>query len=265
MPARLDGKVCVITGGTQGIGEAAARLFASQGAKAIVVSGRSADRGEALAAAISDSGTPTSFAAGELASVDDCRRVVATAVELHGRVDVLVNAGGSTDRGTVANTTPDSWDMLFDVNVRAPFFLLQAAADDMRRRGATGSVVNVVSQVAHVGWPDLIGYAASKGALANLTRTTAVALAGDGIRVNGLLIGWSNTPGEHAIRQRFYGDSDGSWLEEAGRSQPRGRLLEPDEIALAIAFLASDESGLMTGSLVDYDQTVFGLAANPAG
>jgi NAD(P)-dependent dehydrogenase (short-subunit alcohol dehydrogenase family) len=92
----------------------------------------------------------------------------------------------------------------------------------------------------------------------------AAALAPERIRVNGLNIGWSNTPGEHAVRRAFHGDTDGSWLEAAAPAQPFGRLIEIDETARAVAFIASDESGLMTGSVIDFDQSVFGLAARPA-
>ena len=127
----------------------------------------------------------------------------------------------------------------------------------MRRRRIEGTIVNVITVSSHGGAPYLVAYATSKGALATLTRNTANALLRDRIRVNGLNIGWMNTPGEDLTQKRFH-DAPDDWLERAARNQPFGRLLEPDEVARAIAFLASDESGLMTGSVVEFDQTIVG-------
>ena len=141
--------------------------------------------------------------------------------------------------------------------MRAPFLLLQHADEIMRREGIEGTVVNVITVSSHGGAPYLVAYASSKGALATLTRNTANALLPDRIRVNGLNIGWMSTPGEDLTQKRFH-DAPDDWLERAARNQPFGRLLEPEEVARAIAFLASAESGLMTGSVVDFDQTVIG-------
>jgi len=127
----------------------------------------------------------------------------------------------------------------------------------MRKTKTEGTIVNVISVSSHGGAPYLVPYAASKGALATLTRNTANALLTDRIRVNGLNIGWMNTPGEHATQRRFH-DAPDDWLERAAERQPFGRLLEPTEVARAIAFLASDESGMMTGSVIDFDQIVVG-------
>jgi NAD(P)-dependent dehydrogenase (short-subunit alcohol dehydrogenase family) len=257
------GKVALVSGASQGIGEGVARLLARRGAAGIVITGRNEERGEAVAASISEA-APTVFVRAELTDLDDCHRAVETTLERFDRIDVLVNSGGSTHRGGLDDTTPEIWDMLFDVNVRAPFFMIKWVVEAMRARSIEGSIVNIISQVSHVSWPDLVPYGASKGAMVNLTRTLAAVLAHDRIRINGLNIGWTNTPGEHEVRRRFYGDTDGSWLEAAGASQPFGRLLEIEEVARAVAFLASSESGIMTGSVVDYDQTVFGMSANPA-
>jgi hypothetical protein len=261
----LDGKVAVITGATQGIGEGAARLFAARGAAGLVITGRDAERGEDVAASITAAGCPTAFVRAELGRVEDLPPIIDTAVERFGRIDVLINSGGSTHRGTLEDTTPDVWDMLFDVNVRAPFFLIQHAVRAMREQRVEGAIVNIISQASHISWPDLIGYGASKGAMVNLTRTLAVVLARERIRVNGLNIGWTHTPGEDAVRKRFYGDTDGSWIQAASAGQPFGRLIRIEEVARALAYLASSESGIMTGSIVDFDQTVFGMSANPAG
>ena len=180
----------------------------------------------------------------------------------HDYTDVLVNAAALTDRGTILDTTPELFDRMFAVNVRAPFFLMQDAAKIMRRTGRGGTIVNILSTSAYGGQPFLTPYSASKGALAILTRNVAYALMRDRIRVNGLNIGWMDTPGEHAIQKRAHGAEEG-WLARAEAQMPTGRLLKPLEVARAIAFLASDESGMMTGALVDFDQSVQGAGDPP--
>jgi NAD(P)-dependent dehydrogenase (short-subunit alcohol dehydrogenase family) len=261
----LDGKVAVITGASQGIGEGAARLFAARGAEGLVITGRNDERGRAVADSITAEGCPTAYVHADLSKVEDLPAVIDTAIERFGRVDVVVNSGGSTHRGTLEDTTPEVFSMLFDVNVRAPFLVIQHAVKTMRERKIEGSIVNVISQASHISWPDLIAYGASKAAMVNMTRTLAVVLSRERIRVNGLNIGWTHTPGEDAVRKQFYGDTDGSWIEGASAGQPFGRLISIDEVARALAYIASPESGLMTGSIVDFDQTVYGMSANPAG
>lgn len=254
---QFAGQVAVITGGTQGLGEATARLMAARGAAGLVIAGRHRARGEAVARAVSEIGTPTRFVAADLADVGACRGLIAAALAGFGRIDVLVNAAAMTDRGTILDTSPELFDAMFAVNVRAPFFLIQETVKAMQARGLTGSIVNVISMSSHGGQPFITAYCAAKGALATLTRNTAFALLRDRIRVNGLNIGWSDTPGETATQARFHGRA-ADWLAEAEARQPFGRLIKPDEVARAICFLAAAESGLMTGAIVDFDQTVLG-------
>jgi NAD(P)-dependent dehydrogenase (short-subunit alcohol dehydrogenase family) len=255
--ARLDGRVAVITGGTQGLGEAVARLFALRGAAGLVICGRNIARGQAVAASLSAGGCRTVFVQADLAHVDQCRRVIAVTDAEFGRVDALVNAAASTDRGTILDTSPEVYDMIMAINVRAPFFLMQEAARIMKRDGRAGAIVNILSMSAHGGQPFLTPYSMSKGALLTLTKNVAYALMKDRIRVNGLGVGWMDTPGEDAIVRRYHGKSDG-WLTEAEASQPWGRLVKPDEIARACAYLCSDESGLMSGAIIDFAQMVLG-------
>jgi NAD(P)-dependent dehydrogenase (short-subunit alcohol dehydrogenase family) len=258
---QFAGRVAVVTGGTQGLGEATARLFAERGAAGLVVCGRNEERGRAVADDLSAAGCPTTFVRADLAHVEDCFAVVDAAERELGRLDALVNCAALTDRGTVDDTTQDLWDRMFAVNVRAPFFLLQRAVKVMRAQQIEGSIVNVITVSSHGGAPYLVAYAASKGALVTLTKNTANALLRYRIRVNGLNIGWMNTPGEDAIQKRFH-DASGDWLDRAAQQQPFGRLLEPQEVARAIAFLASDESGMMTGSVIDFDQIVVGTVSD---
>jgi NAD(P)-dependent dehydrogenase (short-subunit alcohol dehydrogenase family) len=261
-PANLAGKIAIVTGGTQGLGEAIARLFAERGAAGIVICGRNSERGERVAGEISSAGPPTVFVKADLASVADCRKVVAKADERFGRVDALVNAAALTDRGDIFDTTEQRFNEIFEVNVRAPFFLIQESVKIMRRQKIAGSIVNIQSMSAHGGQPFITAYCASKGALATLTRNVAHSLLKFRIRVNGLNIGWMSTPGEDAIQRAYHGAEDG-WLEAAVKTRPFGRLLDPKEVARACAFLCSDESGLMTGANIDFDQTVVGASDPP--
>ena len=267
VPTRqLGGKVAVVTGGTQGLGEAIARLFAARGAAGLVICGRQSDKGEAVAADLTGQGCRTVFVRADLARVDDARAVVAAAERAFGRVDALVNAAGITDRGTIFDTSPELFDRMVAVNLRAPFFLMQEAAKLMRRERVEGAMVNILSMSAHGGQPFLTPYSMSKGALATLTKNAAFSLMPWRIRVNALNIGWMNTPGEDRIMRTVHGATDG-WLEKAAAEQPFGRLIEPDEVARACAFLCSAESGLMTGAVIDFDQSVAGCyesAPHPA-
>jgi NAD(P)-dependent dehydrogenase (short-subunit alcohol dehydrogenase family) len=255
--AQMVGRVAVITGGTQGLGEAVARLFAQRGAAGIVICGRNAARGEGVRQALESLGTVALFVSADLADVEAARAVVRAADQRFGRVDVLVNAAGLTDRGTILDTTQERFDSLFNVNVRAPFFLIQEAARIMVREKIHGCIINIQSMSAHGGQPFLAAYSASKGALATLTRNAAHALVRHHIRVNGLNIGWMHTPGEERVMREYHGAQDG-WLEDAARTRPFGRLIDPEEVARACAYLASAESGLMTGANIDFDQTVVG-------
>ena len=263
MSGQFSGKVGVVTGGTQGLGEAIARLLAERGAAGLVIVGRNTERGKAVAADISRGGCPTKFVAADLASVEACRAVVPAAEAAFGRVDMLVNAAAITDRGTILDTSPELFDSMFAINVRAPFFLMQDAAKAMIRHGVEGAMVNILSMGGHGGPPFIIAYCGSKGALATLTKNAAFSLMRNRIRVNGLNIGWMDTPGEDRI-QKLYHDAGDDWLARAEAEAPFGRLLKPPEVARAVAYLLSEEAGMMTGSIIDFDQQVLGSAEGAA-
>lgn len=263
MDKQFAGKTAVVTGGTQGLGESIARLIAERGAAGLIISGRNKDRGDAVAKDLTRSGCRTVFIRGDLAEMETCRAVIGGADEVFGRVDVLVNAAAITDRGTLLDTSPELFDRMFAVNVRAPFFLMQDAAKIMIRERIEGAIVNILSMSAHGGQPFIIAYSGSKGALAALTKNAAFSLLKNRIRVNGLTIGWMDTPGEEKI-QKTYHDAASDWLSRAESERPFKRLLKPDEVARAVAYLASDESGMMTGSIIDFDQQVLGCNESPA-
>lgn len=256
--SRLDGKIAVVTGGTQGLGAEVARLFAERGAEGLVICGRSTDKGEARARSISEAyGTKVHFVSADLAEVDDCRKVIAEARAAFGRVDALVNVAAITDRGTILDTDPALFDRMFAINTRAPFFLMQEAIKLMLETKTEGTIVNISSMSAMAGQPFIAAYCASKGALDTLTRNTAFALLKNRIRVNGLKIGWMASDGEDRIQREFHGAAE-DWLKEAAAKQPFGRLVDPAEVARACAYLSSAESGLMTGATINFDQSIWG-------
>lgn len=260
----LTSKIAVVTGAAQGIGEATARLFAERGVAGLVLTDRNAQKGEAVAKSLEKRGIRTFFVGADLADPQQVAAVVPAAEQAFGRLDILVNAAGLTDRGGIWDTSLELWDRMFAVNVRAPFLLMQAALKLMRREHSEGAIVNIISVNAHGGTSFLTPYSASKGALSTLTKNVAHSVASHRIKVNGLNIGWVDTPGEHETLKRFHGAGE-NWLEEAEKSRPFGRLMKPDEVARAVAYLASAESGLMTGSIIDFDQVVLGSSGGMQG
>jgi NAD(P)-dependent dehydrogenase (short-subunit alcohol dehydrogenase family) len=251
-------RVAIVTGSTQGLGEAIAReLIAEKMIGGLVVCGRNAGNGRRLAAELGERGCKTEFVSADLSRVEDCRNVIEAARRAFGRIDYLVNSAATSERGTILDSTPELFDRIFALNVRAPFFLMQGALRLMIEQKVQGSIVNVISMSSHGGQPFLCPYSTSKGAVATLTRNVARSVVKNRIRVNGLNLGWMDTPGEDTIQKRFH-QATNDWLDKAEATQPFGRLIKPDEAARAVAFLLSDRSGLMTGSIVDFDQTIVG-------
>ena len=254
---RIDGKVAVVTGGTQGVGAAIARLFAEAGAAGIVIVGRDAAKGQRVADGITaESGVPVEVVGADLGVIEDVRRVMAETDARFSRVDILINAAGMSNRGNLLNTSPELFDTLFAVNVRAPFFLMQDAAKIMMREGTEGVIVNIGSTSERAGQPFIAAYCASKGALATLTRNAGFALMRNRIRVNQLDIGWTNSDNERRLQAEESGDPD--FVDKAAATLPFGRLLEPAEVARAVLWIASNDSGMMTGSVIQFDQSVWG-------
>ncbi len=254
-------KVAVVTGSTQGLGEAIARRLVEEGAiGGLVICGRNTANGQRLAGELSRRGCRTEFVRADLAALPDCRQVIETARLSFGRIDLLVNSAATSERGTILDSSPELFDRIMAINVRAPFFLMQGALRLMIERKIAGAILNILSMSSHGGQPFLTAYSASKGALATLTRNVARSVAGHRIRVNGLNLGWMDSPGEHAIQKRFHAAED-DWLDRAEQGQPFGRLIKPEEVAGFVAFVLSANCGLMTGSLIDFDQNVVGTQA----
>ena len=248
--ARLEGRVALVTGAGKGMGEGIARVFAAEGAR-LVIGDRDEASGQAVAASLAAAGTPALFVRADVRLEPECRALVDRAVAEFGRLDVLVNNAGINTRGNIEETSAETWDDVFAVNVRGPFLCMQQAVRYMRA-GKGGSIVNIGSVNAYIGQPNLAAYSASKGALMTLTKNSASYLGRYRIRVNQINPGWTLTPSEHAVKLKE-GKGEG-WLEEAVRTRPFGRLLDPRDIALAALYLASDESECVTGSVLDLEQ-----------
>ncbi|MBZ9865927.1 SDR family oxidoreductase [Mesorhizobium sp. CA15] len=257
MEVRLDGKVVLVTGATQGIGRAIAETLARSCAAGLLITGRDQKRGNAVTAELSAMGTPAAFAAADLGDPEAPVRLAQACIDHFGRIDGLVNAAGLTDRASFIDASLDDWASLFAVNARAPFFLMQAAIADMKKRGQGGSIVNILSINAHCGSPELAVYSATKGALATLTKNAANAHRFDRIRVNGINVGWTDTPAERIMQAETLGHGPG-WLDAANATQPFGRLFSVTDIANLAVFLLSDAAGPMTGALIDQEQWVIG-------
>ncbi|HEY2715938.1 MAG TPA: glucose 1-dehydrogenase [Solirubrobacterales bacterium] len=248
MPERLEGKVCVITGAASGIGATAARLFAAEGAQVV---GIDLDAEQAVGALT---------IAADVADEDQVRSAFAEAREEMGRVDVLMNNAGinPTDDGSVLDTTLESWQRVQDVNLKGVFLCCKHGIPHLLEAGG-GSVINVASFVAVVGAAVSQGsYTASKGAVLSLSRELGVEFAARGVRVNALCPGPVNTP---LLEELFAKDP-----ERAAKRLvhiPMGRFGEPEEIAKAALFLASDDSSFVTASTFLVDGGLSGAYLTP--
>lgn len=252
----LEDKVVLVNGGSQGVGAAVARAAAREGA-VVAVTGRRPEPGQTLVAELTAAGTKAMYVRADLADAEQAKDAVAQVIAAHGRIDCLVNSAGLTSRGSLLDTTPELFDAHIAINLKGPFFAMQAAVADMVARKAPGTIVNVISNCAHGGPPHLAPYSTAKAGLAGLTRNAAHAHRWDRIRINGLNIGWTATEGEDATQRTFHGAGD-DWREDAARTLPMGKLGQPDEIADFVVLLLSDRSGVVTGSVIDWDQNVLG-------
>jgi NAD(P)-dependent dehydrogenase (short-subunit alcohol dehydrogenase family) len=168
----------------------------------------------------------------------------------------------ATTRATLWQDTPAHFDAMMALNVKAPYFMIQAAAGLMMATGAKGSIVNVGSTSGHGGQTKLSAYSISKGALSIITKNLAFGLMRNNIRVNQVNPGWMETESEHRIQVEGDGSPE-NWLELAAPNRPLGRLVQPWEVANTIAYCLSDDAGLLTGNCIDVDQSVQGAGDPP--
>jgi NAD(P)-dependent dehydrogenase (short-subunit alcohol dehydrogenase family) len=246
---RVEGKVAVVTGGASGIGRAAAQALAAEGARVGIADVDEAG-GERVAAGIRDAGGDAFFRRTDVRSLAEVEAVLAEAVDRHGRLDVLVNNAAISVAGSAGEMAEEDWARVIDVNLSGVWRGLRAAIPRMLAQGG-GSIVNLSSVQAHVGFLGWSGYAASKGGIDALTRQAAVEYARAGIRVNAILPGTIMTEMNEAImRESADGDAVmAGWVA----MHPMGRIGQPEEVAAAIVFLASDEASFITGELLRVD------------
>jgi NAD(P)-dependent dehydrogenase (short-subunit alcohol dehydrogenase family) len=233
----------LITGGTSGIGRAAARKLAQLGIHVIVV-GRDAARGEKTVVDIREAGGKADFISSDLRDASSARAVARQAVELgNGQVDILVNNAAIYPFGPTHDTTEEAFDKVYSLNVKAPYFLVAELAPLMAKRGK-GTIVNLSTMVADYGAAGMALYGSSKAAIKLLTKAWAAEYGPSGVRVNAVSPGPTRTEGTGAM---------GEGLEQLAAQAPAGRPATADEIAEAIVFLASDRASFIHGITLPVD------------
>ena len=248
MDNRLEGKVAIVTGAAQGLGDASARRFAEAGAKVALVDIKQ-DKGEAVAAEINAAGGAAKFFQCDLTRMDAVETCIAAIDAEFGRIDVLYNNAGFSKAGTVETLSEDAWDLMFDINVKAKYMVSRFVVPIMRR-GGSGSIINQSSESGVTGSPYHPGYCASMGAVVNFTRAMALSHAPDKIRVNAICPGCiptevlENFLSSVADRQKV--------TDELMNDHPLG-FGEAVDIANAALFLASDEAKYVTGAILSVD------------
>ena len=246
---QLTNKTALITGGNSGIGAATARLFAAEGAR-VLIAARDAEKGAAVVDSIRADGGEARFVRCDVRQPEDCAEAVQAALDAFGRLDILFNNSGVVPSGSVTETSDETWLNTFAVNVHGVFYMSRAALPVMLAQGG-GVIVNNASDWAIVGAQDATAYAASKGAVVQMTRSMALDYGRQGVRVNAVC------PGDTAV-ERWRGRQPddaafAAYVAELGDDFALGRVGLVEEIARAVLFLASDASSFMTGQLLVVD------------
>jgi NAD(P)-dependent dehydrogenase (short-subunit alcohol dehydrogenase family) len=248
----LTGKVAIVTGAAQGIGQACAVRLAKEGAR-VVLCDVNAAAGAAAAKAIEAAGGTALFAPCDVSKAADVDTALAAALRAFGRIDVLVNNAGVVDDAPFLGLTVAEFDRVLGINLRGAFLMAQAAARQMVAQGrpkpgaSAGAIVNMSSINAKFALPDHVAYSISKGGIAQLTKAMAIALAAQGIRVNAVGPGTIDTPLLQSVIK------DKAFRAKVLSRTPMGRYGRPEEIAAIVAWLASDEASYITGTTVYAD------------
>jgi NAD(P)-dependent dehydrogenase (short-subunit alcohol dehydrogenase family) len=236
--SRLAGKTALVTGATSGIGRAVAERLAGEGAQ-VILSGRDAGRGEQVVAAIGSSGGSARFVRADLRELEDVKRLAADS----GQADILVNNAGVITFGPTSETSEEAFDLAFDVNVKAPFFLTAAIAPQMLARGG-GVIINISTMVASFGLNGQAAYGASKAAVELLTKAWTDEYGPGGIRVNAVAPGPVRTPGTEPM---------GAALDQIAATLPARHAANAEQVASVVAFLASEDASFIYGAVVHAD------------
>jgi NAD(P)-dependent dehydrogenase (short-subunit alcohol dehydrogenase family) len=242
----LGEKVCLITGGAQGIGEACARLFLEQGAKVVIIDIQS-ERGQSLASQLQQQGHEILFIASDIGNKAEVDAVIKQVIAQHGRLDVLVSNAGIFKAAPFLEISESDFDEVLRVNLKGAFLMGQAAARVMKDQGG-GAIVHMSSVNGVLAIPEIASYNVSKGGLNQLTRAMALALADDGIRVNAVAPGTIAT--ELASKAVLTSEEARNKILER---TPMKRLGDPSEVAHVVAFLASDAASYITGEVITVD------------
>ena len=247
---RLEDRTALITGGTSGIGEATSWLFGKEGASVAVV-GRNTERGKSVAKRISDAGGTAIFVQADVRKSDDCRTAVERTIETFGRLDILFNNAGTYSVNDVVGCTEEEWDDQVDTSLKGTFLMSKYALPHMIERGS-GSIVNCASGWGLVGGPKAAAYCAAKGGMVVMTKAMAIDHGQQGIRVNAICPGDTDTPMEREDA-RNQGLSWEAYVHQMTGTRPIARMATPEEIALGVLFLASDDASYITGAALPVD------------
>lgn len=247
-PFILTNRSAIITGGTSGIGLAIVREFCGQGAR-VLMTGRNEARGQSIVKSLMSEGAEVHFLVADMCDRTSPAKIVAAAQDLFGRIDILVNNAGIIARDTVVDCDDAQWDAVIDTNLSAPMRMMRAVLPVMQAQGS-GNIVNIASDWGLIAARRAVAYATSKAGLVQLTRCAALDHAAQGIRINALCPGDTDTP----MLDVTTGSTDRiAMLEECGRGIPFGRVAHPHEVARAALFLASDGASFVTGAALPVD------------
>ena len=239
----LEGKIAIITGGTRGIGFETARTFAKNGAKVIIFGSREATVNKAIDE-LKSVGLDAAVFWQKLNDYDDIQKTINQIVTDYGRIDILVNNAGISANQPIENTTPEDFNKIIDLNIRAMFYVTKAVVPTMKQQG-NGVILNTSSMVSIYGQPSGVGYPTSKFAVNGMTKSLARELAPSGIRVNAVAPGVTNTDMIASLPE--------AQLAPIVKTIPLGRIGEPSDIADAFLFLASDLASYVTGEILQVD------------
>lgn len=245
---KLEGKVGLITGGTEGMGLATAELFLREGAR-VVITGRSAKKGARALKALGKSGL-VRFVEGDVSRAADAKRMVELTVKWFGRIDVLFNNAGVYLEKLAEDTSEEEWDRVLDINLKGTFLVTKYAIPYMKRQ-RSGVIINNSSDAGLVGNKACPAYCASKGAITIMSKAMALDYAKYGIRVNSINPGCIDTP-MLAQEARASGDPK-RYMKRTREDHPIGRIGTPEEVAHAVLFLASEDAAFVTGAALSID------------